>query len=142
MSFLNQPLGLMFLLLPLLKSAFIVLKGWEENCSFRRQSCTVFSFPENQIHSIIFQVLLLLFPLVKVLHTLWFCTPSAKPRQAPGVILPFTVLFTATSARFCSCFSSLVTLLGTSGFYVPSTRKATQKCQLSGKSLWLKTWVG
>lgn len=50
-SFLNQSLGLMFLSLPSLKGAFIVLKCWEENCSF----------PENQIHSSIFQVWLLPF---------------------------------------------------------------------------------
>ena len=128
MSFLNQSLGLMFLSFPFLKNAFIVLKGWEENCSFRGKVCAFFSFPENQIRSSIFQVLLFLFPLMKLLHTSGFYAPSAKPRQAPGVILPFMVLFAAMSARFCSCFSFLAKLLGTSGFLVPSTRRATQKC--------------
>jgi len=79
---------------------------------------------------------------MKLLHASGFYASSAKPRQAPGVILLFTVPFAAMSARFCSFVSSLVKLLGALGFYIPSTRRATQKHSLSGKRLWLKTWVG
>lgn len=130
MSFFNQSLGIMFLSFAFLKSAFIVLKDWEENCSFRGQSLWILLFPWQSNTQ---QVLLLLFSLVKLLHTAGFYIPSAKSREAPGVTLPFTVLFAAISTTFCPFFSSLVRLLITWGFYLPSTRRAIRNVSFQAK---------